>query len=147
MNNKHNTKSLSDYPSEAILQALEDLEWVEKTPGYKVDMDNWMVKTEDQCRVCQAGAVAMRRHPDTLSPLRRPSGCAFTRFGIIIKHPDEILLKRQIQAFDDLREGRLHDFLHFWIGDMDYFRLANWCEGIQNSLGEWVTYEVSPDRS
>lgn len=49
-------------PSRIIEMALEDLEAVERTPGYVIDMDVWHDPTSDgRCAVCFAGAVIAHR--------------------------------------------------------------------------------------
>lgn len=57
---------LPDLPSELLLVALTDLEWIETHPesGYRVDMGQWHTAGVDGysgCRVCFAGAVMARR--------------------------------------------------------------------------------------
>lgn len=53
---------LSEYPSEAILQALEDLEWCENNPRYKVCMGYWHSPSDIGCHVNLWGCVITRRH-------------------------------------------------------------------------------------
>lgn len=53
---------LSDKPSELILQALEDLEWVEAQPEkYVIDMSEWHLPVGGKCEVCMAGSIMARR--------------------------------------------------------------------------------------
>jgi len=67
---KTEPQPLPDLPSDLILVALEDLEKVEQSPKYMIQMDDWHVpSTDDQgkdvCEVCLAGAVmAMRLGAD-----------------------------------------------------------------------------------
>lgn len=48
---------LSDVPSEALAQALSDLELVEQDEEYVVDMYSWHEPNSGGCKVCLAGAV------------------------------------------------------------------------------------------
>jgi hypothetical protein len=59
MNNT--AEPLSEIPSIAILQALEDLEACERDPRYVVDMSCWHIPDDDQCAVCLAGSVMAKR--------------------------------------------------------------------------------------
>lgn len=53
---------LSNTPSIAILQALEDLKKIRKTPGYIIEMGDWHVSYPGKgCCVCFAGAVMAAR--------------------------------------------------------------------------------------
>lgn len=50
-------EALSDRPSALIRQAMDDLEYVERTPGYKVHMGIWHGMRGGSCYVCMAGSV------------------------------------------------------------------------------------------
>lgn len=52
---------LSDVPSVAILQALEDLEACERDPRYEIHMNAWHEEEDGQCLVCLAGSVMAQR--------------------------------------------------------------------------------------
>lgn len=52
-----NKNKLPDLPSELILLALKDLEVIENSDDYEVDMLNWHMFDGDKCLVCLAGAV------------------------------------------------------------------------------------------
>lgn len=61
---KSTPQPLSKHPGRALLQALEDLETVEKNPKYAVDMDTWHAPAANgKCYVCLAGAVLANRYP------------------------------------------------------------------------------------
>ena len=50
-------KALPDKPSALIRLALRDLEKVERSRSYKVDMGSWHMPEVKWCRVCFAGSV------------------------------------------------------------------------------------------
>ena len=51
-------KKLPNKPSELIHLALEDLEKAERSPKYKINMDDWHSPiSSTRCEVCLAGAV------------------------------------------------------------------------------------------
>ena len=66
---KHNTareEFFAAKPSELLRLALKDLEDVEATPGYAIDMGGWLWnstnnKNEPVCYVCLAGACLVKR--------------------------------------------------------------------------------------
>lgn len=57
--------NLSCNPGRMLHQALDDLEAVERMPGYEIDMSVWLhirpVKFRKRCRVCLAGSVLIVR--------------------------------------------------------------------------------------
>ena len=62
---------LSDTPSTAIRQAIDDLKAVEKMKEYVVDMDgSWHnMRSDGKCHLCLAGAVIARAGNDPLENL------------------------------------------------------------------------------
>lgn len=138
---------LSDYPSEAILQALEDLEWVEKTSGFGVKMEDWIDVAKDgsTCEVCQAGAVMIRRY------------AKIKKFGTGIHSPRyvmgenpfgyDVVTSNQVRSFDYLREGQILSFLVEWIDEGEYAKHIEIFEDIFDELYlNWVYYEESPTK-
>lgn len=108
-------KDLSDYPSEAILQALDDLEWAEKNPNYEVDMGFWHTGArgkKSKCAVCLAGSVLGRRfvkdHTKEANPLDLD---LYTDY----KEDNKELLADKILSFNSLRVGFIRNFLDHWI--------------------------------
>jgi hypothetical protein len=117
-------KELSDVPSEMILQALEDLESVEKDPAYKVDMLEWHLPAttmRPHCEVCFAGAVMARRfdvqpnryaEPQDFLPAARDKFRALNYFrtGNIVsalrylhrEHPQSLPIIVRVPAYDPL---------------------------------------------
>ncbi len=90
-------KELPDKPSELIRLALGDLEKVEDSPMYEVDMNLWHTGLNGKfgiCHVCLAGAViasSLQHHnEDWVTP---------AHFNI----PD----KRKLIVIDHLRRGKL----------------------------------------
>lgn len=55
------TTELPDKMSDLLELALGDLERIEKTPGYRVDMNQWVTEAGDKCFVCLAGSVLATR--------------------------------------------------------------------------------------
>lgn len=51
------TYKLPNKPSELIRKALEDMEQVEKMPGYRIDLETWHDPSREVCEVCLAGAT------------------------------------------------------------------------------------------
>jgi hypothetical protein len=61
MKKKLNTK-LPDKPSEILIQALTDLEYIAKNKRFSINMGAWMRvnRNSDKCEVCLAGATLAR---------------------------------------------------------------------------------------
>lgn len=97
-------KDISTTPSEAIHQALDDLEIVRRTPGYKVDMDVWYRISEGTCSVCLGGAMmaaVLDYHPDIRRRLTNnmdPSGLLNDTSGLITDDQHTMIC-----AMDDIR--------------------------------------------
>jgi hypothetical protein len=131
-------KQLDEYPSVAIIQAIEDIEWVEKSEDHHVDMGNWYRTMDTHCTVCQAGAVALRRHPEALVR------CDYNYLQRIIRHSD-FILEDKIQAFDCLRLGFFDTFLDAWI-EAPKKELKRLEVLISNGVGTWVEYEEDQEQ-
>lgn len=96
-------QALPDVPSELIRLAIRDLNAMEKTKGYVVDMEYWHgAHNEDghdgNCAVCFAGSVManslnVQRKVRT-SPQHFPT-----------------LIERKLSALDDFRTGQVDDAL------------------------------------
>lgn len=104
-------------PSNAILQALGDLEKVEKLDNYRVDMDDWcklewsgspnkLEKSEADviCSVCFAGSVMTQR---------LTNGANFDIDPESFSKP----IKNTLEALDLLRQYFYEDFLDSFYGD------------------------------
>lgn len=129
---------LSQYPSEAILQALEDMEVVEKTPGYEIDMAAYYQIPSDRqvCQVCLGGAVLLRTYSD------------YKGLNYYNNHDNVSVAK----SFDELRSGNIWHFLEYWIDERellllkyperhDYHEMRRDVNGLQ---GKHISYEESP---
>ncbi len=131
---------LSDYPSEAIRQAVEDIQWVEEQDSMKVNMYTYGRIYGDKCHVCQAGAVAMRRAgyiPGDGHLSEQLSENKFYR----TKSQSE-LARRQIKSFDHLRKGLFGSFLNAWIEETENIRGLK--HKIWSSLDVWCEYDQDP---
>lgn len=54
------TTELPEKMSDLLKLALMDLEYIENTPGYEVDMEGWVYTDNDTCFTCLAGAVMVK---------------------------------------------------------------------------------------
>jgi hypothetical protein len=101
---KKTMKKLSSKLSEAILQALEDLEYCMNDEKYVVNFDSWHnpIKTNTQqfnkgsevvCSVCFAGAVMANR-----------LGADFDK----VYMPGQFAEAATLQALDFIRQGKIH---------------------------------------
>lgn len=105
--------------SEAIDLALEDLEIVEKSKDYEVDMNFWHGPTgihddpDSVCRVCFAGAVMAVTHQVPWSQKEYPD------FSKQNSWP------RVFFALDNIRDGRLTNALR----DFNHHKSGCWSEG------------------
>lgn len=124
-------EKLSNKPSEAILQAIEDLEWCEQDPRYRIDMDDWHTPVDDVCYVCQAGAILTRR----VAQDRRDEYLSLMSASNIDIGNREVL---KIKAFDELRNGYVEEFLIQWgVYAPHVYKLA---EMVYDDVWEWVKY-------
>lgn len=139
-------KPLSNYPSVAIRQAVEDIEAIEKTPGFGVNMSRWLnwnnFSKNQVCQVCQAGAIAIRRYP---TPRHRKSDRGSLSVGS--KYRDQASKKLefcQVRSFDCLRNGDFGSFLEEWIAKRDDVVLV--CDILCSRFpaDKWVRYDQSP---
>lgn len=124
-------ESLSEYPSEAIRQSVKDIEYVERTPGLRIDMSTWSYVRQSSCSVCQAGAIAMRRYswePSTLL-FDTPSFSPCT------------LLNLQISSFEYLRQGIFDCFIYEWIDCARDRRLI--LRRLETAFDKWTSYETN----
>lgn len=88
-------EALSDKPSILIRQAMDDLERVERTPGYKVDMGIWHETLGGQeCFVCMAGSVIA----GTLGAERGKESAPH-------KYGDKLGTSRKLYALNQFRAG------------------------------------------
>ena len=81
---------LSDVPSVAILQALEDLEACERDFRYRINMRKWHAPGDTQCHVCLAGSVMAKRYDAAID-------CSYD--------PDCFPPRSMLVALDDFRQG------------------------------------------
>lgn len=138
---------LSDYPSIAIRQCVEDIEAVEATEGMKINMGTWHNRRPDgTCEVCAAGAIAVRRYPyrhqfDPMSNIRFIRGVQKSSY---YKDKKSIALEtKQVESFDFLRRGKFYWFLSAWVENKrDVYDLA---EALGTKFRRsWVAYDVNP---
>ena len=84
---------LSDIPSVAILQALEDLEACERDFRYRINMHKWHTPGENQCHVCLAGSVMAKRYDAAIDCSHAPD--CFPPCSMLV-------------ALDDFRKGAIY---------------------------------------
>lgn len=118
---KKKPELLSNYPSEAILQALEDLETCEAHPNYKIDMGIWHRMDNNICTVCQAGAILACR-PSSLEG-GRMSPIQLEDDGPYDTIVENRLYARQVSSFDDLRWNKIYSFMREWVSEVDAIAL------------------------
>lgn len=137
---------LSEYPSEAILQALEDLEWCENNPNYTIDTGVYMEVDEDHCYVCQAGAILARRFYD----MRNLGDRHMTPLDLAYVYPKSMpsldndgrsLLSHQVASFDLLVQGEIGEFLERWIDDIK--EVSRVAQVICEKIPDWTSYGES----
>lgn len=126
--------NLSTIPSVAITQLLEDIEWVEAHPVYRIDMKTW----GEGCVVCQGGAHIIRATGCQPSEVMAKMG---EPIRIYPPTPAQVELKRAALAGDYLREGALKDFLKEIRPDP---RIIEALGDRVNSPREWIFYDVNP---
>jgi len=61
MKTKQIKDTLADRPSDLIMDGLDDLELIEKSKKYEVNMNEWHDIGEDVCQVCFAGGIIANR--------------------------------------------------------------------------------------
>lgn len=134
---------LSDYPSEAILQSLADIEFIEKRKDYDVDMNYFNIIDGGVCQVCHSGAVQVRRFgvkPDT-------SGIVTSEIKVLYPDMDDAgidVIEDRIYSFDHLRCGQFSSFLDAWIESAeDVKSLSNKLYLLFPHSG-WVRYPQDP---
>lgn len=88
---------ISDKPSEALRQAVTDLEKCEKDERFEIDMSNWAMTVGGVCQVCLAGAMLVQQCgiPD--------EGLVYTLNNL----PHDVVGK--MWGIDAFRVGRLWD--------------------------------------
>ena len=99
---KKRKKELSDVPSKAILQAVDDIKSIFKLDRVSIYMSRWVCAYgwhEEWCCVCQAGAVALYR----------------SNLGMEMFNPNNFSKKAvKIRSFDFLRKGLINSFLRYF---------------------------------
>jgi hypothetical protein len=83
--------------SRLIRTALRDLEVIEKTPGYTIDMNHWYIVVGEHCYVCFAGAVMANSLRMGLETVFAPGSL-----------PDD---EYKLYALDAFRVGHINDGL------------------------------------
>ena len=94
-------KTLSDLPSEMILQALDDLKKCEDSPAYHIDMSSWHSDISGKCHVCLAGSVIAQR--TDIPPSEEVSPADFYQYNET--------LYNKLCALDSFRHGRIEEGL------------------------------------
>ena len=87
-------KRLPNKPSELIRLAIQDLELVERSKKYKIDMETWHNYNGNRCCVCFAGSVMAK----TLEVSPTKDSCPH-------EHEDE--LSQKLMALDHFRVGEV----------------------------------------
>ncbi len=94
---------LSGKPSELLSVALKDLEKVEQTTNYVVNMDNWYTNIKGNCAVCFAGSVMANTLKVQTNNLLKKNHDAVKELCPDNFNQELLALK----ALDNFREGRL----------------------------------------
>ena len=96
-------------PSQKIRLAVADLEMIERSPHYEIDMETWHTPSagNNACRVCLAGAVMANRH--RIQPYQTYVG------PFVADGPNEFacgdLWDGLFGALDEFRTGYVESFL------------------------------------
>ena len=95
---------LSNKPSKILLQALQDLEAVEKIKGVKINMSDWVVGKFDAnsnaCEVCHAGATMINRLGCSINDSHSPYDIRFDQ-----------ATQSKLQFINYVREGQISEGL------------------------------------
>jgi len=110
----NNIKQLSEYPSEAILQAVEDLEWAEKNPKYYVDMAIWHYPRQGHCRVGLTGSILARRYVKDHNISSSPLEIKSSLLEVYTEKGAKVIIAK-LFSFSSLRRGDIYSFLEAWI--------------------------------
>lgn len=105
---KKTNKKLSEYPSVAIMQVVDDIKAVLASDDYEFAASEWYSLGTNTCFVCAAGAVAARRYDALPSPIAGIALKGVALYGL--EH-------QQVESFDNLRKGNYRSFLYYWIDD------------------------------
>ena len=109
---KQAERTLPDKPSQLLRRALRDLETVEKSPHYRIQMDNWHRPAYGGvCEVCLAGSVIANslewdRKERVIPNMSDPE-------------PLDEFLTKKIYAIDSFRCGDIREALQRLGGDYD----------------------------
>lgn len=107
---KNKKKVLPDKPSELLILAMQDLEWVEGNKDYIIDMDNWHRPVDwvggKVCEVCLAGSVMARTLEIPAQARTDPSDFSDG-------------LQNKLLAINGFRTGTMRDGLRFFYRDYD----------------------------
>lgn len=96
-------EQLSKIPSEAIEQAIRDLEEVENDTRYKVTMVEWHAPRGGTCHVCMAGAVMAKRYGIPITTYATP--------GYVPVQPFDTGTQMRLVGLDMFRAGRIDEGL------------------------------------
>lgn len=100
-------KTLPSEPSELLMLALMDLEKIENTPGYVIDMGMWHEPRGGFCHVCLAGAVLAET-------LNKPMNWDFDHFSMTTE------LHSKLNAINNLRTGDVVSAVYELDFDLDF---------------------------
>ena len=97
-------RALPDLPSELLIVAMEDLEAVERSERYRIDMGDWHSPSsesdDEYCSVCHAGAVMANSLQAGINRYCVPS--------------DEVeRTKNKLRAINEIREGNIFNFFRY----------------------------------
>lgn len=123
-------EQLSKIPSEAIEQAIHDLEEVESDERYLVDMGEWHSPrdSDGKCHVCMAGAVMAKRYNLPITAYATPG------YGIVLQ-PFDTSTQMRLCGLDMFRTGRIEEGLRlFGVENMSHGTKYRWTK----------SYEVDP---
>ena len=118
---------LSDKPSEALIQALEDLIKCERSPKYEIDMDYWNESSGGVCSVCLGGSALVKTY-------KVPPGDGGEPWDVLCS-----LEALKVKAMDRAREGD-------WTAFLDYWPECNRREFPIEKLPRITPYEESPNK-
>ena len=88
-------KGLPDTLSDLLRVAVQDAMILEKTPGFKLNMSNWVLPFNGECHVCMAGACMVKELGIAPPPLRA-------------SFPEDVKnyrASRKLYAIDSMRQG------------------------------------------
>lgn len=126
--------ALSNKPSVALRQALEDLKWVERSKRFSVYMHQWVFGDQNTCQVCLAGSTLIRRTKFA----QKEIDAAMGEGGVSHEWEKALLTRSKMYALNEVREADWVAFMRFW----PYYKKQ--MERALPELPELPAYEEDP---